>query len=225
LRAELELGLGESDAATQTLAELPPAGTDLPDVMHHLRAAGCLLELGALDAAEGQLETVLKREPDSADALHLLGLVSEAKGDREKMIERFTRVRALDLKAPPSEHTITIDRLEERAQAALEELPAEARKLLGNVPIVIEDYPSQELVGDGLDPRLLGLFSGVPYPEQSTLSGQPPHLECVLLFKRNIERDARSLEEIDDEIRTTLLHETGHFFGLDEDDLEKLGLD
>ena len=57
------------------------------------------------------------------------------------------------------------------------------------------------------------------------LSGQPPHLECVLLFKRNIERDARTVEEVDQEIRTTLLHETGHFFGLDEEDLEGLGLD
>ncbi len=225
LRAELELALGDPDAAKQTLGELPPDGADLPETMHHLRAAGCLLEIGELDAAEKQLETVLRREPDSADALHLLGLTSEAKGDHDQMIARFKKVRALDLKAPPSPHAVTVERLEERAQAALEELPEEARKLLGNVPIVIEDYPSEELVDDGLDPRLLGLFSGVPYPEQSTLSGQPPHLECVMLFKRNIERDARSIEEIDDEIRTTLLHETGHFFGLDEDELEKLGLD
>ena len=225
LRAELELGTGHPEAAQQTLGELPPAGTELPEPTHHLRVAGCLLELGELESAEQHLEAALKREPDSADALHLLGLVSEALGDREKMIARFQRVRALDVKQPEPAWSISMERLEARAQAALEELPEKARELLGNVPIVIEDYPSEELVADGLDPRLLGLFSGIPYPEQSALSGQPPHLECVMLFKRNIERDARTAEEVDQELRTTLLHETGHFFGLDEEDLEDLGLD
>src|SRR5581483_2473126 len=78
LRAELELGTGHPEAAQQTLGELPPAGTELPEPTHHLRVAGCLLELGELESAEQHLEAALKREPDSADALHLLGLVSEA---------------------------------------------------------------------------------------------------------------------------------------------------
>jgi len=55
--------------------------------------------------------------------------------------------------------------------------------------------------------------------------GAPPHLENVLLFHRNIERVARSAQEMEEQIRVTLLHETGHFFGLDEEDLADLGLD
>jgi predicted Zn-dependent protease with MMP-like domain len=80
------------------------------------------------------------------------------------------------------------------------------------------------VVADGFDPRGLGLFAGVPFPEQSSM-GAPPHLEAVFLYQRNIERVARSTAEVEAEIRTTLLHETGHFFGLDEEDLAEMGLD
>jgi predicted Zn-dependent protease with MMP-like domain len=92
------------------------------------------------------------------------------------------------------------------------------------VPILVEDYPSDELIDDGLDPRLYGLFDGVPFPEQSSL-GAPPHLERVLLFQRNLERHARTADELEEQIRITLLHETGHFFGMDEADLADVGLD
>ena len=71
---------------------------------------------------------------------------------------------------------------------------------------------------------MMGFFSGVPYPEKSNVAGAVPHLDCVFLYKRNIERVAQSPEEVRHEIRITLLHETGHFFALDEADLEALGL-
>ncbi len=47
----------------------------------------------------------------------------------------------------------------------------------------------------------------------------------IVLFRRNLERAAASEEDLREEIRTTLLHETGHFFGMDESDLEGVGLD
>ena len=47
----------------------------------------------------------------------------------------------------------------------------------------------------------------------------------IALFQRNLERYARDREELLDEIRVTLLHEVGHFLGLDEDQLRDLGLD
>jgi predicted Zn-dependent protease with MMP-like domain/Flp pilus assembly protein TadD len=223
LKAELELGIDDPDAAAETLAELPPV--DLPEAGFHIRAGGCLLELDQIDDAERHFLAAARLDPGLADAHHGLGMVAEARGDDKAKIEHFQTVRTLDLKEPAPPWSVTPERLEERVEAALAELPARARKLLENVPIVVEDYPSATLVGDGVDPRLLGLFSGVPYPEQSTLSGQAPHLECVMLFKRNLERDARTSEEVEQEIRITLLHETGHFFGMDEADLEEVGLD
>ena len=95
-----------------------------------------------------------------------------------------------------------------------------ARRLLANVPILIADRPARNDVATGLDPRLLGLFAGTAYPEVSALGGTP-QLTQILLFRRNLERVAEDEEELRDEIRTTLLHETGHFFGMSEDDLRR----
>ena len=80
------------------------------------------------------------------------------------------------------------------------------------------------MVAEGCDPRMMGFFSGVPYPEKGTLDGTPPSLDTVFLYQRNIERYARSVDEVEEEIRKTLLHETGHFFGLSEEELEEMGL-
>jgi predicted Zn-dependent protease with MMP-like domain len=76
-------------------------------------------------------------------------------------------------------------------------------------------------VQDGLDPRLLGLFSGPSMTE----GGDAPSLQQITLYARNLERAAATIEDLEEEVRITLLHETGHFFGLDEDGLAELGLD
>ena len=78
------------------------------------------------------------------------------------MIAAWKQVRALDAKAPPPTVSISDDEVERIALSALELLPAEVRAKLANVPILIDDVPSEGLVEDGTDPRLLGLFSGAP---------------------------------------------------------------
>ncbi|HEY1587159.1 MAG TPA: metallopeptidase family protein [Polyangia bacterium] len=223
IKAEIELGDGDHDAAGKTLSQLP-AEVALPTVALELRAGDAFMEVEDYDRAAASYERAAKSEPESPDPLYGLGLVAEARGEREAMVTHFQRVRALDGKQKPLPWSVTEERMEELVEAALAELPERAQKLLENVPVMVEALPSEEVVGDGFDPRGLGLFAGVPFPEQSALSG-PPHLEAVFLYQRNIERVARSTAEVEAEIRTTLLHETGHFFGLDEDDLAELGLD
>ena len=217
-----QLGDGDAEAAEATLAELPPV--ELPNAALELRAADAFLEIEDHDRAAQHFEAASKLEPKNPDPIYGLGLVAEARGERAEMIAHFQRVRALDEKAAPAAWAVSTERLEELVEAALAELPERAQKLLENVPVMVEDLPSEEVLADGFDPRGLGLFAGVPFPEQSALSG-PPHLEAVFLFQRNIERVARSTAEVEQEIRTTLLHETGHFFGLDEDELAELGLE
>jgi predicted Zn-dependent protease with MMP-like domain/Tfp pilus assembly protein PilF len=223
IKTEIELGDGDPEAAEKTLAQLP-SEVELPSAALELRAGDACLEIEDYDRAAQCYERASKREPESADALYGLGLVAEARGEQAEMVAHFQRVRALDEKAAALPWAVTEDRMEELVEAALAELPERAQKLLENVPVMVEALPSEEVVGDGFDPRGLGLFAGVPFPEQSTM-GAPPHLEAVFLYQRNIERVARSTSEVEAEIRTTLLHETGHFFGLDEEDLAELGLD
>jgi len=115
-------------------------------------------------------------------------------------------------------------RFEALAQRAAGELPAEFRRLMKNVSIVVEDYPSKEEAREVGVPRdeLLGLFLGVSHAEQDLFFDLPPSLpDRIVLYQRNIEVQCSSEEELVDEIRLTLLHEVGHYFGLSEEDLEQ----
>jgi predicted Zn-dependent protease with MMP-like domain/Tfp pilus assembly protein PilF len=220
LKAEAQISRGDEEPARATLADLPP--TRLPEPQLHLRAGRAWFELGDLDAAEEHFGQALAGEPGSTDALHALALVHEERGDVKKMVQAYLKVREADLREGAPAWGIARERFEELSQAAFDELPERIRKLLDNVPILVSDYPSLELVAEGNDPRMMGFFSGIPYPEKS--SGTPPHLDCVFLYQLNIERFCRNADEVEEEIRRTLLHETGHFFGLSEEELEAMGL-
>ena len=222
LKAQVELQQGEHAAALATLAKLPP--TELPEAQFHLRAGRMLLELGNLDEAEKHARAALAREPDSGDARHLLGLVFEERGDKKNMIEEYLKARTADLKEPSPPWAISTPRFEKLAEQALGELPPPMSKLIANIPVVTCDLPTVSMIDDGGDPRMMGLFAGTPLPEHADL-GAVPRLECIYLFQRNIERFARTTRETEEEIRRTVLHETGRFFGLSDEDLAEMGLD
>lgn len=116
---------------------------------------------------------------------------------------------------------------------ALASLPEKYRSLLKNVVILVEDFPASqgtpEEVADD-DDLLMGEFIGVPRTGRA-LWDMPPEPAHVVLYQKNIEAYAAdcaadepsgpSLDEIiREEVRLTLLHELGHFFGMEEDQLE-----
>ena len=225
LKVEALLALDEDEAdarAREALREVP-AGP-LPDPMLALRAARAYLDLEQYEPAERYYRQVIEKEPENADAWHGLGMCAEGREDDRGMVKAWLKARELDLKAEPPAWQLSEKEFEEVAAESLDELPTHIRKRLANVPILARDYPEPDIVRQGFDPRILGFFSGVPYPDKHSVSGPPPHLDCILLFKRNIERAARSKDETRQEIRITLLHETGHFFALSEEDLEEMGL-
>ena len=107
------------------------------------------------------------------------------------------------------------------------ELPSDLRALLDEVPLIVEDEPAGSLMRElDLDPRtteLCGLHSGVPLTHRSVEhSYRLP--DRMMLFRGPILRLAgRHRASLVRQVRTTLLHEMGHHFGLDEDDLARLG--
>lgn len=81
----------------------------------------------------------------------------------------------------------------------------------------MEDLPPKEMESQGL---LLGLFHGVPRTEKSVFSSSLP--DRIFLYQRNIEAVCASEVELYRQIRATLLHEVGHYFGLSEHELRRL---
>lgn len=115
--------------------------------------------------------------------------------------------------------------------AALEEvrdiiasLPAPLRAPAAALPVTLERIPDAVQIEDGIEPDTLGLFIGPEYADQETTSFPVP--PQIILFVENIwdlaEGDEKWFRE---EVRTTFLHELGHYLGLDEDDLQSRGLD
>ena len=100
---------------------------------------------------------------------------------------------------------------------ALNGLPETFREKLTNVAIIVEDLPPEEPERGRL---LLGLFHGIPRTEKSVFSSSPP--DRIFLYQRNIEAVCRNDAEVRRQIRATLLHEVGHYFGLSEDELRHL---
>jgi len=211
---------GEPLAAREALGELSSSVIDDADLA--LDLAELALSAEDPEGAKRWIEIAQPHEELRADALHVLGRVHELTGDRAAMVAAWQEVRRLDLAAAPGPLEISEDDVERIALATLAELPPQIHEKLERVPILIDDLPSEALVADGLDPRLLGLFQGTPMPEDGALA---PTVTNILLFRKNLQRSCIDAEHLAEEIRITVLHETAHYFGLDEDDLEALGLD
>ena len=220
VRAEALLATDDAEGARSALSELSSSAIDDPTLAFDLAELALAAEdpRGALRWVE-----VARKDPHfAADALHLLGRIHEARGDRDAMIEAWQQVRTQDLAEAPGPVTISDDELERIATAALHELPQTARDKLEHVPILIDDVPSQELVAEGFDPRTLGVIEGPTLADGSEIPTTATHIR---LFKKNLERIAHDLDDLAEEVRITVLHETAHYFGLEDDDLEKIGLD
>ena len=109
-------------------------------------------------------------------------------------------------------------------EATLAALPAPLRERAQALPVTFERLPNAAHRRDGIEPDTLGLFVGPEFAyEESAASPLPPQ---IILFLANIWDQAEADEELfREEVHTTLLHELGHYLGLDEDDLFDRGLE
>ena len=103
----------------------------------------------------------------------------------------------------------------------LASLPKEFRSRIRNVAVLVEDLPPGQpppRLGRS-KPLLLGIFHGIPTTKKSVfnLPAGPDH---IVLYQQNIEAVCSSEAEIREQIRRTVIHELGHYFGLDEEQLE-----
>jgi predicted Zn-dependent protease with MMP-like domain len=105
-------------------------------------------------------------------------------------------------------------RFEDVVRAALDTLPPQLASGLRNVAIVVEDENDE-------DADLYGLFEGIPLTEGGPGPGDLPNR--IAIYRVPLEADFPDVDELREEIRITVLHELGHYFGLDEGRLAELG--
>jgi predicted Zn-dependent protease with MMP-like domain len=107
------------------------------------------------------------------------------------------------------------------AEEALDSLPREFRSRIHNVAILVEDFPPNQPPAQPGQPKrlLLGIFHGVPATKKSVfdLSLGPAH---IVLYQKNIEAVCANEAEVRQQIRQTLMHELGHYFGMTEEQLK-----
>ncbi len=105
---------------------------------------------------------------------------------------------------------------DDHVAAALDSLPPDLAAALENIVVVIEDEHPE-------DPELFGLYEGIPLPERGDMAGELP--DRITIFRLPLEDEFGDPAALEREIRITVLHELGHYFGLDEERLADLGYD
>ena len=112
---------------------------------------------------------------------------------------------------------------EKLVQHALQRLPRKFSKRLKNISIEVEDNPSPEILADmGIEHgTLFGLYQGIPLPERDWNFGNVLP-DRIVIYQRPIEAAARSSEEIEEIVLDTVMHEIGHYFGFDDDELYEI---
>lgn len=225
------LEAGEAAAAlAEVRAGRARAPRDPPDELRaelDLVEGLALVDLCRFDEARRVLEA-FARDYEDAWAEHALGVLAERRGDRREAERRFRRARALAPEEFPAPSSLSAAAFDAAVESALEELPEPVRRWLANVAIAVEDVPADDdLLGADPPhpPSILGIFRGTPLGDQASMDPWSHFPSSIVLYQKNLERLARSREELVEEIRVTLLHEVGHFLGLDEEALANLGLE
>ena len=104
-------------------------------------------------------------------------------------------------------------------QDVFDSLPEEFRSRIRNVAVLVEDFPPGQIPSRQPKKLLLGLFHGVPMTKKSVFN-LPTGPDYVVLYQKNIEAVCSTEAEIRDQIRHTVIHEFGHYFGMDEEQLK-----
>jgi len=99
---------------------------------------------------------------------------------------------------------------------ALDQVPDEFLALIDNVVVLVEDDPPPD------DPELLGVYDGVPLTERGDDYGFVAP-DRIILYRNPLKDMCDTVDELVDEIAVTVVHEIGHYFGIDDDHLDEMG--
>lgn len=191
--------------------------------------AAVLFDQLRFDEARVAALRALRVDPTNPEANHVRGMLRERRGDLHGAQRDFIRAARSDPAGYPMPERLTDAMIAAVVEEAKASMHPSVRNYLEQVAFVVEEVPSEDLCRE-FDPpafpgELLGFFSGAALSDRSSADPGAQLPSTIVLFRRNLERLARDREHLIEELRVTVLHEVGHFLGLDEEDLEARGLD
>lgn len=181
------------------------------------------------DESVAMATRALRVDDANAEAYYVRALRRERSGDERGAARDYRRAWRLDPERFPAPVTLDDATIEAVVTEAIAAIHESVRAALANVPILLEELPSDEVCRSFDPPRsptdIVGLFSGASLMERSTEDPWSHLPATITLYRKNLQRLAFDRERLLDEIRVTLLHEIGHYLGLSEEDLEARGLE
>jgi predicted Zn-dependent protease with MMP-like domain len=114
------------------------------------------------------------------------------------------------------------DRFETLVANALDEIPPALGDAIENVAVVVAEWPTSDQLG-GRSGTLLGLYEGVPLTRRDPISYRGVLPDRITIFRGPLCARARDEADLAAQVRTTVLHEVGHYFGMSDARLRELG--
>ena len=111
---------------------------------------------------------------------------------------------------------------ERLVREAVASLPEELKDQLENVAMIIEENPpAQPVLGEDDGEDLLGLYHGIMKKDRGLGYGNVLP-DQIIIYRRPLERMSSTLDDLRENVRQTVIHEVGHYFGFDEEELQRL---
>jgi predicted Zn-dependent protease with MMP-like domain/Tfp pilus assembly protein PilF len=225
--ADAERQLGDVARAEQNYRSVTQIDPEYSPAWSGL--AGALFDQLRFDDARVAALRAIRSDPHNPEAAAVRGMLRERRGDHRGAARDFLRAARLDPDGFPPPEPLSDAMITAVVEEAKRDLHPSVRNYLDQVAFVVEEVPSEALCREfdppALPGELLGVFSGAALSDRAADDPWTQLPSTIVLFRRNLERLAHDREHLIDELRVTVLHEVGHFLGLDEDDLEARGLD
>jgi predicted Zn-dependent protease with MMP-like domain len=189
----------------------------------HASMAFCLLEMGELKGAWEEVKEALKLDENCATAHHCKGILLEFKGRLTVAQKEFRIAQTLDPQRFFVPVRATREEFDSIVERVIHSLPPKFRERLKKIQVIVKGLPEpQDNPDEPFSPLALGAFDGFSVGE---FGSEMAPCSIIYLYQKNIERMCRTKEDLVREVEVTLIHEIGHFFGLEEEDLQRLRLD
>jgi predicted Zn-dependent protease with MMP-like domain len=219
------LSAGEGDRGEDALLRAVELDADHADAWLAL-SDEALMRLDFGEAQE-RVQAALRADPTHPGARRHRAALRERACDADGALRDYTTAWLADPDGSPVPLTLDDPTIDGVVEQVYQQLHPTLREWLRNVPVIVEDVPSVDVLLEieSVHPfELLGSYSGRPISDrggETPWSTLPP---MITLFRHNLARLAHDREELHEQLRITLLHEIGHALGLDEDELAERGL-